>query len=368
VKRILILIKGLGRGGAEQLLVNAAPYLDRTTFGYEVAYLLPWKDALVPELEAVGIGTRCLDGARGGGWVPRFRSVVAEHEIDLVHAHSPYPAALARMALRGQRHLPFVYTEHGVWERQRGLTYWGNLLTFPRNDHVFAVSELVSRSIRYPRGLRARRMPPLETLHHGIDPAALRRWNDQDGVRDELGIPGDAPMLATVGNLRAAKGHSLLLEAAEQVRSEFPRARFVIVGQGPLERALRAEVRARGLEDTVLLTGFRDDAPRLVSACDVFVLPSLFEGLSIALLEAMSLGKASVVTRVGGLPEQVTDGIEALVVPPGSPHALAEAITRLLKDEPLRTSMGLAARGRSALFDIRPAVRRMEQVYGDLIA
>jgi Glycosyltransferase Family 4 len=172
VPGVLILIKGLGRGGAEQLLLSGVPYLDTATYRYQFAYLLPWKDSLVPELTAAGFGVHCLDGARGPGWTGRLRRLVRAEGIRLVHVHSPVAAAGAR-AVAGRR-TRVVYTEHNLWDRYHPATWAANLATFPRNDHVFAVSETVRASIRYPGPLRRLLpMPPVETLHHGLDPAAL---------------------------------------------------------------------------------------------------------------------------------------------------------------------------------------------------
>ena len=172
-KRILLLIKGLGRGGAEQLLASAISYRDRDRFEYEVAYLLPWKDALVAELRKADIPVHCLDGARGAGWVRRLRRLIDQRAIDLIHSHSPTAAVAARVIAppRVRR----VYTEHNLWERYHPLTRWANVLTFFRSDHVFAVSDHVRDSIGYPMTLRGLRMPPVETLYHGIDPMAVAR-------------------------------------------------------------------------------------------------------------------------------------------------------------------------------------------------
>ena len=365
MKRILLLIKGLGKGGAEQLLVSALRYADRSRFHYDVAYLLPWKDDLVPELEDMGIRVHCLDGARGVGWVGRLPALVGRRGIGLVHAHSPYPAIGARLGLRGRGRL--VYTEHNVWERYHRATYWGNVLTFPRNHHVFAVSEQVRTSIQYPGPLRALRMPPVETLYHGPDPATLALASAVDGVREELGIPEGVPVVGTVAHLKPHKGHQHLLRAAAEVRRARPDARFVLVGRGPLESELRQLTSRLGLDGSVVLTGFRDDALRIASAFDLFVLPSEHEGLPIALLEAMAIGKPVVVTRVGGNAEVVEDGVNGLVVPPENPPALAGAITLLLRDPPLRERLGEAARRRAADFDIRTAIRRMEEVYEEML-
>jgi glycosyltransferase involved in cell wall biosynthesis len=362
---VLILIKGLGRGGAEQLLASGAPYLDRERFRYRFAYLLPWKDSLVAELEAGGLPVDCLDGARGLGWVGRLRDLVRREGVDLVHVHSPVAAAAARTALGRCR---IVYTEHNVWSRYHPATWAANLATFPRNDHVFAVSEEVRASVRYPRPLRALPMPPLETLHHGLDQAAVAGWGSPDGVRAELGIAEDAPVVGNVANFKAAKDHPTLLRAAALVRERLPEVRFVLIGQGPLEPETRRLAADLGLDANVVFTGFRTDAHRLLAALDVFTLSSTYEGLPIALIEAMALGRPAVVTRVGGVPEVLADGAQGLLVPPRDPAALADGLLRLLGDPGLRARMGAAARRRAADFDIRKAVRRMEQVYADLLA
>jgi glycosyltransferase involved in cell wall biosynthesis len=365
---VLVLIKGLGRGGAEQLLVSAAPHLDRSRFRYEVAYVLPAKDTLVSELQRHGIAVSCLGGGRGMSWVPRLRALARERRVELVHAHLPYTAIGARVALTGPGRPRLVYTEHNVWQSYQRPTYWANLLSFGRTDHVFTVSHEVRASIRYPRGLGWLPLPPVETLYHGLDPAALERPQRADGVREEFGIPADAPLVGTVANFRHEKGHEFLLRAAELVRQDVPEVRFLLVGQGPLEGQVRREAERLGLGDTVIFTGFREDVPRLTAAIDLFVLSSLHEGLSIALMEAMALGKPPVVTRVGGLPELVRDEEEGLLVPPADPAALAAGIGKLLQDAALRDRLGRTARRRAAQFDIRAAVRRMEEVYAELLA
>jgi glycosyltransferase involved in cell wall biosynthesis len=366
VKKVLILIKGLGRGGAEQLLLNAAPYLDRSRFEYEIAYMLPQKDALVSELEKIDLRVTCLEGARGIGWIGRLRRLVRDHSIDLVHAHSPLVAIAARLALRKKR-VRFVYTEHNVWESYHPATFWGNLLTYPRNDHVFTVSDHVRDSIRFPRPVRFLKSPPVETLYHGPDPADVSEWAAGDGIRRSLGVPEDAPLIGTVANFKPHKGHQHLLEAALEVRRHIPDARFVLVGHGPLEPDVRQQVHELGLDETVIFAGYRDDAPSVAGACDLFVLASLHEGLSIGLLEAMALGTPAVVTDVGGLPEAIDHGQEGLLVPPGDPQALADGIVKVLGDSALHVKLADKARLRAAKFDIRKAVPRTEQVYSDLL-
>ena len=367
MNRILHLIKGLAHGGAEQLLVSQAPHVDRNRFEYEVAYLLPDLNALAGDLEAAGLRVSCLQQKKGVGWIGSLRRLVRERAIDLIHDHSPYVAVGTRLGVKGWSRPRLVYTEHNVWESYHRATYWGNLLTYPRNDHVFAVSEHVRRSIHYPGPLRFLPMPNVEMLHHGLDPEAVRRWSLSDGVREEFGIPDDAPLVGTVANFRASKGHAFLLDAAVQVRRAVPGVRFLLVGRGPLESEIRRRAHDLELDGTVIFAGARADAPRLAGAVDVFALSSVYEGLAMALIEAMALGRPAVVTRVGGLTEVVEHGKQAFLVDPGNPSALADAIVTLLQDANLRAKFGEAGRIRAADFDIRKAVRRHEEVYAELL-
>lgn len=364
--RILQLIKGLDRGGAERLVVDALRFRDASAFDYEVAYLLRGSDAMVPTIEALGIPIHCLRGGLDGAWVGRLRRLVDTRGIDLVHVHSPFAGIGARL-LRPRSHRPrIVYTEHNGWESYHPATRWGNLLTFSRNDFVFAVSEHVRRSIRVPPVLSRRPLPRVVTLYHGIDREAIAMQADGDGVREGLGIATDAPVVGCVANFRPHKAHGDLLKATLRIRDAVPDVRLVLVGGGPLEHAIRSAVHRMGLDTTVVFTGARADVPTIVSCFDVFVLSSRMEGLSIALIEAMSLGKPAVVTDAGGLPEAIPSG-GGVVVPAGEPQALADGVIRLLRDPELRGRMGEVARVWSSEFDIRRAVRRIEGVYAELL-
>ncbi|MGH2735861.1 MAG: glycosyltransferase [Actinomycetota bacterium] len=365
MRRVLLLIKGLGRGGAEQLLVNAARYAHG--YQYQVAYLLAHKNALAEPLRDLGLRVHCLGEPSNTGWRSRLRTLVDEERIDVVHAHLPYTAIGARISLHGERGPKLVYTEHNMWPRYRKSTYWANLATFSRNDHVFAVSEHVRDSIRYPAWARGLRMPEVETLYHGPDPAAMEPSGNAGAARLELGIPDDALVVGTVANFKEHKGHRYLMEAAVEVVEAVPNVRFVLVGVGPLENEIKQRARRLGIQDKVVFAGFRSDVLDLVSWFDVFALPSLHEGLSIALLEAMTLAKPIVATVAGGVPEVLTNDVEGLIVAPGRPTELAHALKTVLKDEPMRRRMGSASKRRAADFDIRKAVARMEDVYQELL-
>jgi glycosyltransferase involved in cell wall biosynthesis len=188
-----------------------------------------------------------------------------------------------------------------------------------------------------------------------------------DGTRAEFGIPTSAPVVGTVANFKAHKGYGYLLNAALQIRLSYPETRFIFVGGGPYEGVVRRRVHALGLDEAVIITGVRDDVPRVVRSFDVFVQASVAEGLSIALVEALTLGRPVIVTGDEGLHEVVRHGKEGFVVRPRDPEALARGTMALLDDPGLRHRMSVAGRRRSADFDIRGSVSRIEVVYTDLL-
>ena len=366
MKRVLLVIKSLSHGGAQRLLIDAVRLGDRKRFDYRVAFLLRDHDALAAELRAADVDVRCLDAGGGAGWAVHLRRLVDSEQVELVHVHSPYAAAGARLALR--RATPLVYTEHALWTAYHPATRWANIVTYPRNDRVLAVSEAVRRSVRYPSALRVLRMPRVETLHHGRDGAATPTPTGRAELERAFGIPAGAPLVATVAAFRPEKGHADLLRAAAEVRESVPDARFLLIGSGSGEAAARQRADALGLDGSVVFAGHRDDAVSLAGACDVFALASLHEGLPVALLDAMALGSAVAVTDAGGLPEVVRDGLDGVVAPAGEPAALAAAITGLLEDPERRRALGQAAQRRAGAFDLRQAVRRIEGVYDELLA
>lgn len=365
--RVLWLIKGLGLGGAERLLVSMAHARDRQSFDYEAAYLLPWKDALVGELEQEDVSVACLGGGKEWdlGWAVRLRRRLIERPVDVLHVHSAYVASVARLFVRTlpARYRPcLVSTQHIGWRGLTPLTRIANAATFALDDGHVAVSDDVRSSV--PR----RHLARVETVVHGVPVEAIRgERRHREEMRAELGaLPGEV-LIGTVANLRAQKAYPDLLDAARRVLDAGAAARFVAVGQGPLEEDIRALHRQLGLGDRFMLLGARHDAMRVMAACDLFVLASHFEGYPVAVMEALALGLPVVATRVGGVPQAVREGVEGMLVPPGRPDRLADAILGLVADPDRRALMALASGQRAAEFDIGRATRRVEEMYRSLV-
>lgn len=235
-------------------------------------------------------------------------------------------------------HLPYLLTDE---KQQRDYHRHAALV-----DHFICVSEEAYRSY-VAAGLKPTQV---SVVRNGIRPVKAKA--DRAQVLADLGLPPDARLVLTVARMTPQKGHKHLLEAIPTVAAHEPQASFVWVGDGPLEPELRAEAERLGLQPPQLcLAGWRNDVPSLLAAADVFVLPSLFEGLPLVMLEAMAAGKAVVGTTVCGTREAIEDEVSGRLVEPGNPAALATAILEAL------TPSATVARWREM------ARRRYEQLF-----
>jgi glycosyltransferase involved in cell wall biosynthesis len=366
--RVLWLVKGLGPGGAEQLLVNQAQATDRGALEVEAAYLVPWKNHLVPRLEEQGVAVTCLDSSRDWDlrWAWRLRRRLREHPIDVIHNHSPLVASVTRLLVRTlpRRERPaLVYTEHNRWPRHNRLTRLANRLTYRLDDAQLCVSEDVRETI--PPELQ----PRVRVLVHGVDVDAIRAQRaSRDDVRRELGISPTEIVVGIVANFRREKAYEVWLDAAaEALRSPVP-LRFVSVGQGPLEEEMRARLASMGLGERVMILGYREDAVRVMSGFDVFTLTSRHEGLPVALMDALALGLPVVATAVGGIPQAITDGVEGRLVSPDDPQALAAAYVEVASDPQRLAGMAAAAAERGRSFDMDRPARELSALYESLAA
>lgn len=363
--RVLWLTKGLGPGGAERLLVELARTIDPARVDIEAAYVLPWKDHLTGELEAAGVRTVGLSRRRRDpAWPRTLRRLIATGGFDVVHTHSPVPAVVARLAVRtlpAGRRPAVVTTEHNTWTSHHPLTRWANRWSGRGDEATFAVTAEAAASVR---GSAASRV---EVLTHGIDVAAVaaRPPDTRPRIRTELGIGADEPVIGIVANFRPQKDHATLLAGAARLAFTGTPFRLVIVGQGPLAGLIAADIDRLGLGDHVVMAGYRADAVDVMSAFDLFTLSSAWEGLPVAVMEALALGVPIVATRVGGLAEELDDTCSVLV-PHGNPDALAGAWRSLLDDPRRRAELSSGARAAAGRFDIRRAADRLTERYQSL--
>ena len=369
-RKILVLIKCMGHGGAEHLVVSMMRHRNRADFDFEVAYVLEDRNTLVPELRESGVVVHSL-GSHGNydlRWTWRLRALLAERRFDVVHSHLPYAATFGRLVSSTlSPHRPkLVYTEHSMWDKMAVSVKALNRVSVGIDDRLIVVSEACRQSM--PRKLRHR----ARVVVHGIETepiaAAREHRNEHRGsVRAELGVPEGELLALTIAGLRWPKGYDVLLSAAGQTLERGTAVRFVSVGDGPLRHDLEHRRAALSLGERFVYLGEREDVPRLLAAADMFVLPSRQEGLPLALMEAVCSGLPLVTTAVGEVPNLLTDGTDALVVPPEQPGALADAIGQMARHPELRERLSSAVLSLAARFDVRRCVREVEAIYDELV-
>ncbi len=364
---VLHVIKGLGRGGAERLLEQGERHVDRDRFRLSYVYFLERKGALAGVLRGLG-GEVTLIRARGplgmALSVGRLARLMRQRRIDLIHAHLPLSAAVARLAGR-RAGLPVVYTEHNLQERHHPWSRRANRATWRLQRQVIAVSSAVEESLRRNVGDRV----PIRVVRNGVpveelvrDPEAARSF------RERLGIDPLAPLVGQIAVFRPEKRLDLWLEAAAELRRRVPDCRFVLVGDGPERRALEARATALSLGGAVRFTGLLEDVRPALSALDVLLISSRFEGLPLVLLEAMAAAVPVVATAVGGIPEAVIDGRTGLLVEDADAGRLAAATAELLGAPERRRQMASAAvEAVTANFSSRAMQRGLEALYQEVL-
>ena len=329
--KVFHLIKSFGRGGAEVLLAEGLTVANRGQFTYGYGFFLAWKDAVVPELVAQGADVVCFE-AKDNARILLAARRVAKHLVawraDVVHAHLPVAGVVARLAGR-LAGVPVVYTEHNLMERYHPLTRRLNLATWGLQAQALAVSGDVEDSIRRHAGDRV----PVRTVLNGVNTRSYDPvHHDGAAVRAELGIPADAQVVGTVAVFRTQKRLDHWLDVAQQVHHMDPDVHFLLVGDGPLRAEVEAGIAERELESVVHLAGSQEETRPYFAAFDAYLMTSQFEGLPLALLEAMSMAIPPVVTAVGGIPELVTDGHNGYLHPFAATGSLAESMIRFLQD------------------------------------
>lgn len=360
-------------GGAERLMVPTLKHLSRTDFDpYVCALQSKYGNPMADEIRALGISVECLNikHLRDIDALPRLIKYLRGINADLVHTQLEVANILGNISAR-LLHLPSVCTIHVIHSldvklksRLHQKVEWFALSHFC--DRVISVSEETRQNHLDLSGTSAGQV---STLYNGIDLSSFLNLNSVDernAVRSELGIPLDADLLITVAVLRSQKGIQFMIRALPAVLSSRPDTYYLIVGSGSHQDALIEEVKQAGVSERVVFAGMRKDVPRLLAAGDIFVLPTLTEALPTVLAEAMAAKLPIVASRVGGIPEMVTDGQNGCLVEPEDLDGLATACIHLLSHPEERSAM--SAEGWKIVdqkFNVERQVDKLEQLYRD---
>jgi glycosyltransferase involved in cell wall biosynthesis len=353
---VLLLCDSLRPGGSEGQFVETALGLDRARWDVRAA-CLDAEGRLRARLAAAsvpvtGVGRGSLRPHRLAPAVLALARDLRRGGIALVHCFELYSDVLGVLAARlAGRRVIASQRELGDLRSARERRVYRVVLRLA--DAVAVNTEAVAERLRAARVVQPGR---IVVVPNGVD---TRRFHPA-----ERPAPGRAPTVGALGVLRPEKGLDDLVAAAALVRERCPGVRFVIHGDGPCREPLRDRIATLGLGDRVTLAGATDAPAAALRALDVFVLPSLSEACSNALLEAMATGLPVVATRVGGSPLTVEDGVSGLLVPPRDPAALAKALVTLLEDGRLAARLGAAALERvRAVHGLPAMLARLDALY-----
>jgi glycosyltransferase involved in cell wall biosynthesis len=348
--------------GVKRLFAWMIPRFDRDRFDVSLISLRS-RDQSDDTLEQLGIDVTYLHRSKfDPATLPALLKEMDRRGADVVHMHGYGATTFGRLAA-ARRSIPAVLHEHANLTDTPWFQKVADRFLAPYTDIALAVSKSTADFV-----VRARLVPGERTkiVYLGVPLEEFSRRRSADEIADArraLGVPSDAFAVGTVTRLMPSKGNEYLVEAAKLVLERSPRARFYIVGEGELQPELEARARRLGLGDRLIFCGFRADVAQALSAFDLAVFPSLWEGTPLTVLEALAMGKPIVATDADGLQDVLTDGTDARIVARRDASALAAAIVELAGDERTRVRLANNARSTGAGYDISVFVRKMERLY-----
>ena len=348
--------------GVKRLFSWMIPRFDRHRFNVSLVSLRK-KDLSEETLESLGVDISYLGRSKFDPFtLGALMRIVRDKRIDILHMHGYGATTFGRMAaaLTG---IPTVLHEHANLTDTLWFQKMADRALEPYTDIALAVSASTAEFVMGPR-----RIPPakVKVVYLGVPLEDFSRPRTMDEVRDaraELGIAHDEFAVGTVTRLHDSKGNSYLVDAAARVVAERPSARFFLVGEGPLLADLAAQAAALGLGRRFVFAGFRRDVARTLSAFDLSVFPSLWEGTPITAFEALAMGQPIVATDADGLLDILTDGLDAVIVPKRDAPALAQRIVWAMDRPDERARLSDAARRTGRQYDIDVFVKKMERLY-----
>ena len=343
------------------LLPETLKLHDQENFEFHYIYFLPWKDQMVNAIEVAGGKVNCYDSNNNLQLISKINKVIEycrENEIDLIHCHLPWAGFLGRFVYSKTR-IPVIYSEHNMQERYHMITKVLNRYSFNSQSLALGVSEDVTNSIK--RNINP--VLPVETLLNGVNTESFKSTGNLK-IKTELGIPEKSKVIGNIAVFRFQKRLVEWLRAFKTIRNKNSDVYGIIVGAGPLEHEVFSECKKLGLEGIVHFTGLKTNVKPYLEAMDIFMMSSSFEGLPIALLEAMSMKCAVISTNAGGIKEVIRHERDGLICDVNDWMKLAVYADMLLENNTKLEEMKFAARKRvEENFSLRQMVQELEKLY-----
>jgi glycosyltransferase involved in cell wall biosynthesis len=348
--------------GVKRLFAWMIPRFDKARFNVSLVSLRK-RDVSEETLDALGIEIEYLHRSKfDPATLPALLKIIDRRKVDVLHLHGYGATTFGRLAgaIRG---IPTILHEHANLTDTPWFQKVADRVLEPYTDLAIAVSESTAEFVRHARRVRPERVKVVY-LGAPLDEFGVRRTTGEiEAARAGLGIAPGEFAVGTITRLHESKGNSYLVDAAATVLAERPTARFYVVGEGPLRPALEAQAQAHGLGDRFVFVGFARDVAAVLSAFDLSVFPSLWEGTPLTVFEALAMGKPIVATDADGLLDVLRADDTARIVPRRDAAALAAAIIWMIDhpDERARFAASAAVAGRQ--FGIDAFVRKMERLY-----
>lgn len=362
--KVLHIIKSLGRGGAEMLLPETLKRHNQSEFEFHYIYFLPWKNQMVAAIESAGGKVTCFSAKNNILLFLQYPKIIKycrEHNIQIIHAHLPWAGFVSRLVHKLTK-IPTLYTEHNLQERYHFITRYINKWTFNSQSLAIGVSEDVTQSI----SKNIRPSIPCVTILNGVNTDSFQRKSNEEriAVRNQFAIPQEAIVVGTVAVFRFQKRLDKWLEIMAAAIEKDPNIYGIIIGAGTLEPEIFAKHTALQLEGKVFFAGLQTNVKPFYEAMDIFMMSSSFEGLPIALLEAMSMGCAIVSTDAGGIKEVLRNGEDGITVSVEACEKLSSALLELSSDKKKLAFFQSQARKRvTASFSIDAMINQLESYY-----
>ena len=298
--------------------------------------------------------------------------IIKKYNPLIVHTHSSKAGLMGRLAAKLAGTPIIVHTPHGhVFFGYFGPFKTKLFIIFEKlasriTDKIVA---LTNREKKDHILFKIAEEDKFSVIYSGIELNILKESSSEEkqNLKKELGIPENSLIVGTAGRLVPVKGPEFLVRASKYIISKYPDTYFMFTGDGPLEQDLKRKALEMGVSDNIIFLGWRDDLAKIISIYDIFVLPSLNEGMGRVLVEAMALGKSIVASNVGGIPDLVTHGKNGFLVPPKNPKELAKYIQVLLEDKDKREKMGLAGKEMASNFTSERMVEKIANLYKKLL-
>lgn len=348
--------------GVKRLFGWIIPRFDPARFAVSLVSLRR-RDLSEETLDTLGVDITYLHKSKfDPATLTALLNVIDRKRIDVLHLHGYGATTFGRLA-GAIRRIPTILHEHANLTDTPWFQKMADVALEPFTDIAIAVSKSTAAFVIDARKIRPEKVKvvylgaPVEEFSRPRTPAEIA------AARRELGIQPGEFAVGAVTRLHDSKGNQYLVEAARLVLDRRPHAKFFLVGEGPLRHALEAQARALNLGDRFVLHGFARDVARVLSAFDLSVFPSLWEGTPLTVFEALAAGKAIVATDADGLVDVLTDGRDAAIVPKRNAAALAERIVWLMDRPDDRARLAQAARATGREYDIGVFVRKMERLY-----